>query len=230
MRNLLCFSFLLVSILSSFAQDFSRKDSLRGNLNALRTCYDVVFYDLFVIVDEQELSLEKSYNVIHFIAKSEIKILQIDLASNMEVLLIEFEDDTLDFTREYDAVNINFNRVIKDGEKTSFKIWYGGYPKEAVNPPWDGGVTWSIDSEGYPWVGVSCQTNGAHIWFPCKEHPSDKADGAEIIITAPEQLIAVGNGLLISKEKQKDRWTRWHWKTNFPISPYNINFAIGKLY
>ena len=32
----------------------------------------------------------------NFIAKSEIKILQIDLASNMEVLLIEFEDDTLD--------------------------------------------------------------------------------------------------------------------------------------
>ena len=82
--------------------------------------------------------------------------------------------------------------------------------------------------EGFPWVSVSCQTNGAHIWFPCKEHPNDKANGAEIIITSPEQLTAVGNGLLISKEKQQDRWVKWHWETKYPISTYNINFAIGK--
>ena len=71
-----------------------------------------------------------------------------------------------------------------------------------LKTPWDGGVTWSKDSEGFPWVSVSCQTNGV-TWFPCKEHPSDKADGAEIIITAPEQLIAVGNGLLISKKTKR---------------------------
>ena len=28
------------------AQEFSRKDSLRGNLTEIRTCYDVTFYDL----------------------------------------------------------------------------------------------------------------------------------------------------------------------------------------
>ena len=56
MRKYLVISLLLVCVISSSSQEFSRKDSLRGNLTSLRTCYDVTFYDLFVMVDEQELS------------------------------------------------------------------------------------------------------------------------------------------------------------------------------
>ena len=51
------------------AQNFSRKDSLRGNLTSLRTCYDVVFYDLFLNIDENSRSLVGSSNSIHFQAK-----------------------------------------------------------------------------------------------------------------------------------------------------------------
>ena len=65
-------SLILLFIFFSFlgvAQEYSRKDSLRGNLTELRTCYDVTFYDLFVMVDEKEKSLEKSYNIIYFTSK-----------------------------------------------------------------------------------------------------------------------------------------------------------------
>ena len=107
------------------------------------------------------------------------------------------------------------------------RIKYGGKPPTAKNPPWDGGFTWSKDIEGRHWVGVSCQSNGAHVWYPCKEHPSDKVNGADIIITAPDPLMVVSNGILISSERQKDRWTKWRWRTEYPISSYNINFSIG---
>ena len=90
----LCFLFSFCSI----AQEFSRKDSLRGNLSLLRTCYDVTFYDLFVVVDEQELSLEQSYNIIHFTAINNFQKLQIDLAFNMEVQKVEFENNELEFS------------------------------------------------------------------------------------------------------------------------------------
>ena len=59
---------LVFCVLTVQSQEFSRKDSLRGNLTPLRTCYDVTFYDLFVMIDEQELSIERSYNIIHFTA------------------------------------------------------------------------------------------------------------------------------------------------------------------
>ena len=84
--------FLLALVFVGQAQEFTRKDSLRGALTEMRTCYDVTFYDLFVMVDEQERSLEKSYNIIHFTVVSDFDKIQIDLAQNMEVMRIEFEE------------------------------------------------------------------------------------------------------------------------------------------
>ena len=66
MRKLIFFFATFCSVLSVISQPFSREDSLRGDLSSMRTCYDVTFYDLFVMVDQQEKSLEKSYNIIHF--------------------------------------------------------------------------------------------------------------------------------------------------------------------
>ena len=49
--------FFIVFILSLgiivSAQEHTRKDSLRGSLTSLRTCYDVIFYDLFLVIDDQ---------------------------------------------------------------------------------------------------------------------------------------------------------------------------------
>ena len=76
-------SFFLVGSICS--QNFSRKDSLRGNLTSLRTCYDVVFYDLFLNIDENSKSIVGSSNSIHFHAKENFNKIQIDLAQNMQI-------------------------------------------------------------------------------------------------------------------------------------------------
>lgn len=107
------------------------------------------------------------------------------------------------------------------------KLSYKGIPPVAKNPPWEGGVTWSQSEDGYPWVGLSCQHEGAYIWFPCKEHPSDKPDSVDIFITVPEPLKVASNGLLENIKEEKGRKETWHWKTRNPISTYNINFTIG---
>ena len=95
---------LLFSVLLSSAQDFTRKDSLRGELTPSRTCYDVTFYDLFLIIDIPERSIERSFNEIYFLATTDFTEFQIDLALNMEVQKIEFENGELEFSRKFDAV------------------------------------------------------------------------------------------------------------------------------
>ena len=136
---LLCF---FLHVFNCTSQDFTRTDSLRGSLTPLRTCYDVVFYDLNVVIDDHEEFIERSYNEIYFLAEEDFSSLQIDLFSNMEILLIQFEGKELNYSREYNAVFIDFPRVILQNEFLSFKIWYSGYPRKAVNPPWDGGFSW----------------------------------------------------------------------------------------
>ena len=75
-------------------------------------------------------------------------------------------------------------------------VEYKGKPPIAENPPWDGGFTWSKSKDGYPWIGVSCQSNGSHLWYPSKEHPSDEPESAELHITVPKPLSVASNGNL----------------------------------
>lgn len=224
--------FLVFFAFSISAQNYTRKDSLRGNLTPVRTCYDVTFYDLRVMVDEQERSLEKSYNVIHFTALTDFNQFQIDLASNMEVQRIEFEKNELEFTREFDAVFVNFNREIKKGEQLSVKVWYGGYPREAVNAPWDGGFSWDTDKNNNPWIGVSCQGLGASVWWPNKDHQSDEPDSMRITAIARHPLKIIANGDLRSDTSEWSQYLNsWvnisEWFVSYPINNYNVTLNIG---
>ena len=226
---------ILLFIVFSFlgvAQEYSRKDSLRGNLTELRTCYDVTFYDLSVMVDEKEKSLEKSYNIIYFTVVSDFDKMQIDLSQNMEVIRIEFEQKELEYSREFDAIYINFPRVLKKEEQANIKVWYSGYPRQAVNAPWDGGFSWKKDDNGNPWIGVSCQGLGASVWWPCKDHQSDEPDSMRITCTARYPSKIISNGDLRNDTSEWNQYfNSWvnvsEWFVSYPINNYNVTLNIG---
>ena len=230
---------------SVFSQEFTRKDSLRGELTPFRTCYDVTYYNLNVTIDEKEKTIERSFNDIHFTSTSDFETIQIDLAKNMEILLILFPDKELDsacydveydyeleFTREHDAVFVKFPRIIKKGEQSYIRVWYSGYPREAVNPPWDGGFSWKIDKNNNPWIGVSCQGLGASVWWPNKDHQSDEPDSMTIKVSARNPLKIICNGNLRSEKTTfssylQDSINTSEWFVSYPINNYNVTLNIG---
>ena len=232
MRKLILFVVTFCAVLSAISQPFSRKDSLRGNLTTIRTCYDVTFYDLFIIIDIPEKAIERSYNEIHFTATTDFIYFQIDMASNMDVMLIEFEGERLEFNREFDAVYVYFPRTIKKGEQAKIKVWYGGYPREAINPPWDGGFSWKTDKNDNPWIGVSCQGLGASVWWPNKDHQSDEPDSMRITVSARKPLKIICNGNLRSEKiiwnnHLQDSLNCSEWFVSYPINNYNVTLNIG---
>ena len=225
------FSFLLFA-LSLNAQNFDRQDSLRGNLTHLRLCYDVTFYDLNIAIDEVERSIEQSTNIIHFDIIKQCSIIQVDLASNMEIMSIKFEGNELKFEREIDAVYVYFNRTLNKGESHKISVLYGGYPKVAKNPPWDGGFSWEKDFNGNPWIGVSCQGLGASTWWPCKDHQSDEPDSMRIKVAARYPLKIISNGNLRSDTTIWNQYfNSWmnvsEWFVTYPINNYNVTINIG---
>ena len=215
-----------------FSHDFNKGDTLRGFLSEYRSCYDVKFYDLRVTIDDQEKSIEQSSNTIHFLALADFSTFQIDLASNMQITCIEFEGDSLQFTRNFDAVFVNFNRKIFMNENNKITVHYWGYPREAINPPWDGGFSWQTDENNKPWIGVSCQGIGASLWWPCKDHQSDKPDSMLITIAARDPLKIISNGNLIEENiVWNSYYSSWmnvsKWFVSYPISNYNVTINIG---
>ena len=109
------------------------------------------------------------------------------------------------------------------------EVHYSGHPPVAANPPWDGGFTWESDSSGNPWVGMSSANEGGKVFFPCKDHPSDRADSAAVSIAVPKGLTAASNGRLVNITHDKSG-SIFNWKTRYPIANYNINFTIGKFH
>ena len=196
-----------------------------GPISKNQAAMDVKHYFLDLRVDPHKKSISGT-STIQFILKEDIPTLEIDLYKKLTVSGVSIGGTNLDFKHKGHKVFVE-NPGVDLFVLHRLKIKYGGRPPIAKRPPWDGGFTWERGENGDPWVGVSCQGNGAYIWYPCKEHPSDKADSADIKITAPDPVMAVSNGLLISKNKTEGRWTTWHWKTKYPISTYNINFTLG---
>ena len=196
-----------------------------GELSKDQSGIDIESYDLKLRVDPYKKTIIGKA-LITFVIIDRINKIEIDLLSSYHVSGVAINGMSLSFSHKDHKIFIE-NPKLKFFKKHKLEIKYGGKPPVAKNPPWDGGFTWENSENGHPWIAVSCQANGAYIWFPCKEHPSDKANHVNMYITIPDPLSIASNGLLQSVTPEQDNWSTWHWKTEYPISTYNINFTAG---
>ncbi|MBB4599692.1 aminopeptidase N [Hymenobacter luteus] len=205
---------------------FTRADSLRGHLSPLRACYDVNYYHLDVQLDVARKALRGS-NLFRFTATQDFSRLQFDLFANLKVEKVEYQGRPLPFTREANAVFVTFPTPIRRGSRAGFTVHYAGQPTEAKNAPWDGGLVFSQDSKGKPWVATACQGVGASIWWPTKDHQSDEPDSMLISVTVPKGLKDVSNGRLRKTTPLKGGATRFDWFVSNPINNYDVALNVG---
>ena len=207
---------------------FTRADTLHGLLTPERACYDVTYYHLDIRIDPATKSIQGS-NTIRFRTVEAFDRMQVDLFENLRVDMILFDDgSSVPFEREFNAVFLKLPAKVKKGENRAITVFYSGNPVVATRPPWDGGFIWEEDEKGNPWVAVTCQGEGASIWWPNKDHQSDEPDSMMISVTVPPGLEDVSNGRLRKKTTLPDGWTRFDWFVQNPINNYNVTVNIGK--
>jgi len=229
---LLIFTFFL-SAQYSYAQ-FTRHDTLRGNIGRERSWWDVLKYDVTVTPDYNSKSITGKTNIQYKITEEKHSdYLQIDLQRPLKVDSIYYDGKlyinypAMPYYNEGNVWHIPLPKAPKNSVHT-ISIFYHGMPAEAKRPPWDGGWIWQKDSKGRPWLSVACQGLGASVWFPCKDHQSDEPDsGATITIIVTDTLLAVANGRLIESKSENGLSSR-KWEVKNPINSYNIIPYIGK--
>jgi aminopeptidase N len=226
LKPLSSFLFLLPLHYNLLAQPFfSHYDTLRGALTPLRECYDVTFYKLNLNIDIDRRKIS-GYNQIHYLVKKDFNTLQVDLYTEMKISTIEQHGKQLSFQRDSNAVFVKFSEVQTENTRNYITIHYSGIPQVARTPPWNGGVVWSTDSLLRPWIGIACESDGASLWWPCKDHPSDEPDSMSMTFSIPNELTCISNGNLRHKYTSAGI-NSFEWFVQYPINIYNVTFNIG---
>jgi len=200
-------------------------DTLRGSITPERAWWDLKHYDLTINIDPITKSIKGS-NKITYEVVSKANILQIDLQEPLKITAITQGGEPLTFRREGAVHWVNLTKKQEVGKIEHVLISYEGVPKEAIRPPWDGGITWQKDSKGLPFVASSNQGIGSSIWWPLKDHPADEVDSLDMHVTVPKGLMDISNGRLVEIEVGKDNDT-FHWKVVNPINDYGVNINVG---
>lgn len=207
-------------------QAFTRQDSLRGSITEDRAWWDLTYYHLDVAVNIEDSSLSGS-NLIKYEVLKDHQVMQIDLQEPLAIKKITQNGEELHYEREGSAFFVELKDLQEVGKINELQIWYEGKPVVAKNPPWEGGFTWTSDSNGKPFVATSNQGIGASVWWPNKDHPYDEPDSMLISITAPDTLMDVSNGRLRRVDDNENSTKTWHWFVSNPINNYGVNINIG---
>ncbi|MBF4472064.1 M1 family metallopeptidase [Flavobacterium sp. HJJ] len=213
-------------LLSKSETHFSRQDSLRGSITKERSWWDLKHYDLTIKVNPADSTITGS-NTIQYKVLQPYKTMQIDLQEPMKITKVTQDGGALKYKRDGNVFYISLVSAQNKGELKEITIFYQGKPKIAVNPPWDGGITWKKDKNGNNFIASSCQGLGASVWWPNKDHMYDEAEGIKISVNVPGNLTDVSNGRLQNVKTLKDGTKTYTWAVKNPINNYGVNINIG---
>ena len=149
-------TFLMVvftGITSIYARQFSRQDTLRGSITAERAWWDLTYYHLSVAVEISDRRISGS-NLIQYKVLDSHQTMQIDLQKPLVISRITQNSKALNFRRVGSAFFIELEEEQIPGDINEITVYYSGKPVVAARPPWDGGFTWTEDSNGKPFVAT----------------------------------------------------------------------------
>lgn len=203
MKNIFTFIFILLTFQAVvYAQNYKlRFDAL-----------DVQHYNLAIEVNDSTNNIQATMTVsLKF--KQLVTDFQLDLVQKdstgkgMHIESVFQNNDTVAFTHSANKITIQPNFVNTDS-LFNFEIKYNGVPKDGliIGENLHGDRTFFADN----WP------NRAHNWFPCVDHPSDKAT-VEFTIKAPNHYQVIANGYLFEETNLSNDLKLYRYKSAEPL-------------
>lgn len=206
MRTLFLLTFLILLSTSIFCQhtklmEDKKIDVLNYSLNLdLFNCFISPFPHSFQAREEITLRLEDEVDLIKLNASSQS--LHID-----SVFL-----DANSFTHNNDTLYIRFTK--KNKLNNTIKVGVKYFHKDVKDESFfvKDGMLFTMNAP-----------EGARNWFPCIDHPSDKAT-LNLKAKTPANVLLASNGSLIDSNKTNDT-IYYSWRSRDPIATYLVNIA-----
>lgn len=201
----------------------ARQAVLRGAYDRYRANNDLLHYALTVRVNPDTKALS-GRNRVRFRMLNDDTRIRLDLYANLSVDKILHDTTPLTFTRELNAVFIDFPSTLRKGRTYEIDFHYSGTPLETGR---FGGIAFRKDPAGRHWINTACEGEGSSIWWPSKDQWRDEVESMDLSVEIPNNLVDVSNGRFLGKKDLGDGYTRWDWRIHYPINSYNVSLNIG---
>jgi aminopeptidase N len=189
---------------------------------------DATYYHLNLTLEMADDSLSGLVRVEGTVTGSPISELVLDLASSMIVTAVKLADGTpLTFTHPGAALRVSLPAPAAVGTTVAVDVAYHGAPVSNDLGNFVFGQRPALPQPGDRYAWSLSEPYGAREWWPCKDHPSDKADSVRVTVTVPSQY-RVGSQGVLAGETPSGGTTTYDWVSRYPISSYLVSVAIGE--
>jgi aminopeptidase N len=201
-----------------------------GPLLEEQAAMDVTFYEISLEVEPDQRRIDGwATTVTRLVRPTRHVVLDLDtLLTVTRVSELRGGDEgELRWERRGGRIWVDLGETRAAGTDASVRVSYGGRPRVAPQAPWDGGFVWTTTDSGAPWIATAVQGEGPDVWWPAKDHVSDKPDSVALHIRVPDPLVVATNGVLRSVEEHSDRTSTYNFFVSTPISAYNVALNIA---
>lgn len=182
--------------------------------------YDAQHYALDLKVDPKTNFLDAS-STMTAQASQTLRSFNLDF-HGPEIKNVQVNGEAAEFRRQDGELQITPARLIEDGAEFQVQVDYAGKPKRHDTPHAPIPIGWVAIKDG---SYVLSEPDGAAHWFPCNDHPRDKAT-YDFNVTVPDGYTAVANGRLLERRQAPDG-TTFHWQANDPMATYLVTVDVG---
>ncbi|MCK5051117.1 MAG: T9SS type A sorting domain-containing protein [Candidatus Cloacimonetes bacterium] len=180
-----------------------RADSAHG--------FDILSYDITMEIDDANDYI--SGTVIAIVEAEEVLTEIVYELETMTVIDVQLNGSTASYTYDGSLITIQLGTV-NPGEQFTTTVEYSG------NPIWNGLGMYFSNSH----VFTISDPNASRYWWPCYDHPWDKAL-VDLHITVRDDWLAASNGLRTSIVDNYDGTMTHNWEGSNPMATYLVSIV-----
>ena len=214
---------------SQFESQEARRSEQLSKLSSTLTpgqeSFDVTYYKLDLTLTTSPANLGGAVTVVARSLVNNLSFATLDLMSTMKVDSVFVGGArAAGFVQQTSFFTIPFNRPYNVGEYFTVIVYYHGVPGSSGFGSF---AFLTAPGSTAPWVWSLSEPYGAKDWWPCKDHPGDKADSVDVWLTCDSKFKVGSEGKLIPPV-DNGNGTRTHkWKHRYPIATYLVSIAVS---